>query len=195
MAREWEEEAMATANEAIFAEAFDNILDFESDSESEDSDSDSDGWDFHTQGFSDEESSDSDSGIPEDEDDERPPVRRRLVFESDSETESAPPYFWYGDDDDEEDDIMEQLKELQRRFHKLVELGANVDHYLMNDEFWENGGEFTFRNPSTVKYLDVFPHERDIFVSKYSGHVKMQRNAKRVLAPSPSFLIVLFVFV
>lgn len=186
MKKIWEEESEKASTEEVFSEAFDIIVctneaDFEFESESEDGG---------------ESESDADSDISESSwDTQEPPepsTEHRFFLDDDSED---------GDFISEnQDSIIEDLKNLQKRYHKMVSAGASADYmeaFLLDEWFWIRGGIQTVTTYNEdEEFPQKFPHYKNMFISKYPGTINKKRTSKRImerLVPS-SFITVLFLF-
>jgi hypothetical protein len=70
--------------------------------------------------------------------------------------------------------MLEEIVQLQKDFQKATDLGVDFEWYLENINYFEIEYE-----PRCFVYDDVFPHVRNLFVSKYSGAFRNNRMGKK----------------
>jgi hypothetical protein len=160
----WEQERIDKKNEEAFGQAFDEIF-FEEDTSSFDDDEDvsttseEEGWE------TDNEEEEPTGGYHTQEEDDEPP----------------PPLFtsWKFN---YSQFILEEIKQLQKDYQKAMDLGVDFDWYLDNIEY------FDIEKPGNM-YIedDVFPHMKNLFVSRYTGVSRNKRNSARVSLKNDMF--------
>lgn len=164
--RIWENERIEKMNQEAFNEEFDGIF------EEEDSD-----WETTTEYSSSEEDdseweTDSDTGesTPDIVSESRPRVQ---IFEN--------KYY--------SDFMLSEIEQLQKNYQKAMELGVGFDWYMNNIMFFN----VTYENTCWVED-DIFPHEKNMFVSNHKGVVNNKRcNARVPSKTDTSFTIVLMI--
>jgi len=162
--RVWEQERIEKMNQEAFNEEFDYIF------EEEESD-----WETSS-----EASSESDT---ESETESESESEQEQVFEE-------PKFQMFEDffDDDKyySDYMLGEIEELQKSYQKAMELGVCFDWYVHNHMFYN----FSYE-PRYIIEDDVFPHERNLFVSNYNGDVTKRCSARVPPKGDTSFVFVL----
>jgi len=162
LVKEWEEESFHKKNEEAFAEAFDYIVNEESEDEEDESGSEADS-DI-------EEGSGSESEweeVPSDfqwiyptTEEEPTPVIQDLITNSASDSEESESEFSTFN----EDYRMLDLKEVQERFRLLYDAGYDIETELLVNDYYK-----IFNNCDHYWYEDVFNFDGELFVSKHQG--------------------------
>jgi len=162
--RIWENERIEKMNQEAFNEEFDGIF------EEEDSD-----WETTTEYSSSEEDdseweTDSDTGesTPDIVSESRPRVQ---IFEN--------KYY--------SDFMLSEIEQLQKNYQKAMELGVGFDWYMNNIMFFN----VTYENTCWVED-DIFPHEKNMFVSNNKGVVNNKRCDARVPSKSDTSFTIVF---
>ena len=171
LVKEWEEESFHKKNEEAFAEAFDYIVNEESEDEEDESESESEADSDIEEGSwseSDWEEVPSDFQwiYPTTEEEQTIPVIQDLITnsasdseESESESESESEFSTFN-----EDYRMLDLKEVQERFRLLYEAGYDIETELLVNDYYK-----IFNNCEHYWYEDVFNFDGELFVSKHQG--------------------------
>lgn len=156
--RIWEQERNEKINQQAFNDEFDYIF--------EDEFSD---WETSSENDSEESESDSESESSEDpEEPEQPEDQQELV-----ETEPRFSDMWI--ENHYSHYMLGEIKELQEKYKKAMELGVNFDWYVNNHMFYN----FSYEPRYWIED-DVFPHEKNLFVSNHKGYSNAKRNNTRV---------------
>jgi hypothetical protein len=167
--RVWEQERIEKMNQDAFNEEFDYIfeeeeLDWETSSEaSSESDAES------------ETESESQSEQEQEQVSEEPEQPRFQLFEN-----------FFDEDKYYSDFMLGEIEELQKSYQKAMELGVNFDWYVHNHMFYN----FSYE-PRYIIEDDVFPHDKNLFVSNYNGDVTKRCNARVPPKGDTSFVFVL----
>lgn len=162
LVREWEEESIDKKNEEAFAEAFDYIVNEESEDEYSESESEDDSEiDEGEESEWEELPWDSEQSVPE-EQPSTPSARVPMsnwAYDSDSESES-----------DSEinmelgDCRMLELMEIQERFRLLCDNGYDIETELLVNNYYR-----LFKGCAQEYYEDAFKLGEEIFISKHQG--------------------------
>ena len=168
--RVWEQERIEKMNQEAFNEEFDYIF------EEEESD-----WETSSENDSESESEwETDNETEIDPvpltDDEPAPVCRPIFEMLDS----------YDEDKYYSDFMLGEIEELQKSYQKAMELGVNFDWYVHNHMFYN----FSYE-PRYIIEDDVFPHDKNLFVSNYNGDVTKRCNARVPPKGDTSFVFIL----
>jgi len=87
--------------------------------------------------------------------------------------------------------MLAEIVQLQKDYKRAMELGVDFEWYMYNIEYFDVSYE-----PRVDVFDDIFPHEKNLFVSKYSHTLQNKRSGKRVPSKSDtSYTIVFQVFV
>jgi hypothetical protein len=168
--RVWEDEKFEKQNSDYFQETFDEI--FEDDDE----------FEF------DEEDDDDVSNPDEDEDEEEEETHEEETHEEETQEEQVSfTDFWK--ENHFSNYVLDEIVELQKQYQKSVELGVPFDWYMENIHFIEVSYEKT-----SIIEDDVFPHQKNIFVSKYEGFSNTKRTGKRIPTRTDKYTTVVLVF-
>jgi hypothetical protein len=166
ISEKWEDERIEKLNEEAFNTAFEAI--FEEGSEYSYSEVDSE--------YSDESDWETSS------ENEEGPTTPRSVFEfprsipSDTSSEvTSKSLDWQSDGDY----LIDSIIKLQAAYQKALKAGIDIPYFLEGDNYLffsiDNGDTGTF-----VTFDDVFPHEKNLFVSKHAGMIQNKRTGSRV---------------
>jgi hypothetical protein len=169
ISEKWEDERVDKLNEEAFNTAFDAIFEEGSDySESEeDSDSDSD-WETSSEY--------SDWGNWEES-------NAHLLF-NDPETWTLPKRDTWSFSSSESEfgngcHLIQSIIKLQSAYQKALRTYTDIPSYLEDDNYLF----FNIDEGDTVNFItedDIFPHEKNLFVSKHSGMIQNKRTGSRV---------------
>ena len=69
--------------------------------------------------------------------------------------------------------MLEEIVQLQKDYQKALELGVDFEWYMENIDYFEIEYE-----PRVMMYDDVFPHQKNLFVSKYSGALRNNQRGR-----------------
>jgi hypothetical protein len=87
--------------------------------------------------------------------------------------------------------MLAEIVQLQKDYKRAMELGVDFEWYMYNIEYFDVSYE-----PRVDVFDDIFPHEKNLFVSKYSHTLQNKRSGKRVPSKSDtSYTVVFQVFV
>lgn len=179
ISEKWEDERNEKLNEEAFNTAFEAI--FEEDSDDEDQ---YDNFSSEVDTESDYSESDWETDNEEDQDQE-PLETPRAVTTSEVERSEAESVFGNGDY------LIHCIIKLQAAYQKALKIG-NIDiPYFLEDE---NYLFFDIDDGGTKEEIedDVFPHEKNLFVSNHSGMIQNRRTGSRVPPKGDSTFTVVF---
>jgi hypothetical protein len=87
--------------------------------------------------------------------------------------------------------MLAEIVRLQKDYKKAMELGLDFEWYMYNMDYFDIVYE-----PRVEVFDDIFPHEKNMFVSKYPHTLQNKRSGKRVPSKSDtSYTVVFQVFV
>jgi len=167
--RVWEQERIEKMNQEAFNEEFDYIF------EEEKSD-----WETSSEASSE---SDAESETESESESEQ---EQEQVFEEPEEPKFQMFEDFFDDDKYYSDFMLGEIEELQKSYQKAMELGVCFDWYVHNHMFYN----FSYE-PRYIIEDDVFPHERNLFVSNYNGDVTKRCSARVPPKGDTSFVFVL----
>jgi hypothetical protein len=183
LSMKWEEEKIEKMNQEAFNEAFEAIFEepgsdwhfppFNEDDDDEEDDNDE--WEPWTDSDSDDWETSSETEPREQE----PRVHVPYSF-SLEETES------------ESDIIMKSIIKLQQAYHRALKSGIDIPMYLEDENYLffniDEGDSKTFWLED-----DVFPHTRNLFVSKHKGMINNKRTGSRVATKTDTMFTIVIV--
>jgi len=163
--KSWEQERIDKKNEEAFGQAFDEIF-FEED----------------TSSFDDEDNSTTSEEEGWDTDNEEPVEEQEEGGYHTQEDEEPPPPLFTSWKFNYSQFILDEIKQLQKDYQKAMDLGVDFDWYLDNIEYFDI-------EQSSNMYIedDVFPHTKNLFVSRYTGVSQNKRNSARVSLKNDKF--------
>jgi hypothetical protein len=175
ISEKWEDERIEKLNEEAFNTAFEAIFEEDEESEYTGSEIGSDESDWVP--WEDDES----DWVPWEDTEE--PTTPRSVFEfpsspmsdSSSEVESIEVESEFGNGDY----LIDSIIKLQAAYQKALKAGVDIPYFLEDDNYLfyniDKGDTGTF-----VIFDDVFPHEKNLLVSKHAGMIQNKRTGSRV---------------
>ena len=87
--------------------------------------------------------------------------------------------------------MLAEIVQLQKDYKRAMELGVDFEWYMYNIEYFDVSYE-----PRVDIFDDIFPHEKNLFVSKYPHTLQNKRSGKRVPSEcDTSYTVVFQIFV
>jgi len=177
ISEKWEDERIEKLNEEAFNTAFDAIFEEESDSDYsdyEDSDSDSD-WETSSESESETDDWNNESSIHGLFND----VWEAFQEVDDSSSSEISSEETISQVESDSDYWIKSIVKLQAAYQKALKLYIDIPRYLDSENYlFVNINQFEGMDED--EYDDVFPHEKNLFVSKHSGMIQNKRTGSRV---------------